>query len=40
MAADRDGHEHVVLSDGYNRIRLEVDEGSIAAGQPVLLDAG
>lgn len=37
VARDPDGREHAVLSDGWHRIRIEVDEGSIAAGRPVLL---
>ena len=29
--------EHVVLSDGWHRIRLDLASGSLAAGRPVLL---
>lgn len=32
------GGEHAVLSDGWHRIRIDVDEGSLAAGRPVLLE--
>lgn len=32
-----DGQEHAVISDGYRRIRIDVEEGSLAAGHPVLL---
>lgn len=32
------GGEHAVLSDGWHRIRLDVDEGSLAAGGPVVLE--
>lgn len=37
IVAERDGREHVVLSDGWRRIRLDVDAGSLAAGAPVVL---
>lgn len=37
VVTDPDGREHAVLSDGYRRIRIEVEEGSLAAGSPVLL---
>lgn len=34
----RDGQgEHAVLSDGWHHIRLDVEQGSLAAGEPVLL---
>lgn len=34
---DPQGREHAVLSDGYRRIRIDVAEGSLARGHPVLL---
>ncbi|MGS1016137.1 DUF2285 domain-containing protein [Allosphingosinicella humi] len=37
IVTDPDGREHVVLSDGYRHIRIDVEEGSLAAGHPVLL---
>lgn len=37
IARDRDGNEHAVLSDGFHRIRIDVEAGSIAEGRPVLL---
>lgn len=37
IATDPQGVEHAVLSDGYRRIRLDVDEGSLARGGAVLL---
>ena len=37
IAVDPEGREHVVISDGYHRIRIDVEEGSLAAGQPVVL---
>jgi hypothetical protein len=37
IARDADGCEHAVLSDGYHRIRIEVERGSLADGHPVLL---
>lgn len=30
--------EHVVLSDGWHHIRLDIEQGSLASGEPVLLD--
>lgn len=33
-----EGGEHAVLSDGWHRIRLDVERGSLAGGEPVLLD--
>lgn len=30
--------EHAVLSDGWRHIRLDIEQGSVAAGAPVLLD--
>lgn len=32
-----DGREHAVLSDGYRRIRIDIDDGSLVAGAPVVL---
>lgn len=32
-----DGREHAVLSDGYRHLRLDIEEGSLAAGRPILL---
>jgi len=37
IVADRSGREHVVLSDGWRHIRLDVDSGSLRAGIPVVL---
>jgi hypothetical protein len=37
IVAGPDGGEHVVLSDGWHHIRLDVLAGSIAAGDPVIL---
>lgn len=37
LTVDAYGREHAVLSDGWNRIRLDVEAGSIATGEPVLL---
>jgi hypothetical protein len=37
IARDGDGREHVVISDGYRHIRLDVAEGSIATSGAVLL---
>lgn len=37
IVVDPEGREHVVLSDGYRRIRIDVEEGSLAGGHPVLL---
>jgi hypothetical protein len=31
------GREHALLSDGYRHIRIDVEQGSLAAGRPVLL---
>jgi hypothetical protein len=36
-AHDPRSGEHVVLSDGYRHIRLDIAEGSLAAGHPVRL---
>ena len=37
LATDSDGREHAVLSDGWHRIRVDVEEGSIAREEAVLL---
>lgn len=37
VVTDPEGQEHAVISDGYRRIRIDVEEGSLAAGHPVLL---
>lgn len=37
IVAGDDGREHVVLSDGWHHIRLDVDVGSFAIGGPVVL---
>lgn len=37
VVTDPRGREHAVLSDGYRRIRIDIDEGSLASGHPVLL---
>lgn len=37
FVTDRYGREHAVLSDGYRRLRIDVEDGSLAAGHPVLL---
>ncbi|WP_439570794.1 DNA -binding domain-containing protein [Sphingomonas sp.] len=37
LATDSDGREHAVLSDGWHRIRIDVEEGSIAREEAVLL---
>ncbi len=34
---DEDGREHVVIAQGWRRIRIEVESGSIADGRPVVL---
>ncbi|MES1973349.1 MAG: DUF2285 domain-containing protein [Pseudomonadota bacterium] len=35
----RDFHgEHAVLSDGWHHIRLDIEQGSLAGGEPVLLE--
>ena len=36
VETDREGREHAVLSDGWHRIRLDIDEGSIAADAVLL----
>jgi hypothetical protein len=37
IATDSDGREHAVLSDGWHRIRVDVEEGSIAREEAVLM---
>lgn len=37
IAVDAAGHEHVVLSDGWHHIRLDVEEGRLTGQQAVLL---
>ena len=37
IATDCEGREHAVLSDGWHRIRIDVEEGSIAREEAVLL---
>lgn len=37
IVVDPEGREHAVLSDGYRRIRIDIEEGSLASGRPVLL---
>ena len=37
IATDGAGREHAVLSDGWHRIRIDVEEGSIACQEAVLL---
>lgn len=37
IATDAAGHEHAVLSDGWHRIRIDVEDGSIAREEAVLL---
>jgi len=37
IVTDGDGREHIVLSDGWRHIRLDVDAGSLATGEPVVL---
>ncbi|HEY9553150.1 DNA -binding domain-containing protein [Allosphingosinicella sp.] len=34
---DEAGVEHVVLSDGWQHIRLDIENGSLLAGEPVIL---
>lgn len=36
-AVDEAGVEHVVLSDGWQHIRLDIERGSLLAGIPVIL---
>lgn len=35
LVRDSNGHEHVVLSDGLHRIRLDIAHGSLAGAGPV-----
>lgn len=37
MAVDAQGREHVVLSDGWHHIRLDVEEGRLSGQEAVLL---
>lgn len=37
IAVDAMGHEHVVLSDGWHHIRLDVEEGRLTGQEAVLL---
>lgn len=37
VVRSEDDREHVAISDGYRRIRLEVERGTIVAGHPVRL---
>jgi hypothetical protein len=37
VVTDARGREHAVLSDGYRRIRIDISEGSLVAGHPVML---
>lgn len=37
IATDDEGREHAVLSDGWHRIRIDVEEGSITREEAVLL---
>lgn len=37
IIADRSG-EHAVLSDGWRHIRIDIEQGSLAAGRPVVLE--
>lgn len=37
LVRDPDGREHVVLSDGLHRIRLDIEHGSLFADTPVTL---
>lgn len=37
IATDPDGIEHVVLSDGWRHIRLDIEAGSLAGPDPVVL---
>jgi hypothetical protein len=36
VAADEDGHEHAVLSDGWHHIRVDVEGGSLTEEHPLL----
>lgn len=37
LVADRTG-EHAVLSDGWHHIRIDIEQGSLAAGEPVVFE--
>lgn len=37
VVRDRHG-EHAVLSDGWHHIRIDIEQGSLAGGEPVLLE--
>ncbi|MES2022844.1 MAG: DUF2285 domain-containing protein [Pseudomonadota bacterium] len=37
MAVDAEGREHVVLSDGWHHIRLDIEEGRLTGQEAVLL---
>lgn len=37
IATDADGREHAALSDGWHRIRIDVEQGSLAREEAVLL---
>jgi hypothetical protein len=37
VTTDSNAVEHVVLSDGWQRIRLDIERGGFAAGRPVIL---
>lgn len=36
LVTDADGREHAVLSDGWRRIRIDVEEGSLSTDGPLL----
>lgn len=38
VSVDSDKGEHIVVSDGYNRIRIDLVRGSLKTGTPVTLD--
>lgn len=37
VVVDPEGREHAVLSDGYRRIRIDIEQGSLGCDRPVLL---
>jgi hypothetical protein len=37
VATDAEGREHAVFSDGWHRIRLDLESGQLIAGMPVVL---
>lgn len=37
LVEEGDGHEHIVLSDGFRRLRIAIEEGSLADMRPVTL---